>query len=511
MTSPETNLSSFKSRLGERSERYLAQQMVYALQHGWRTADDFLRHFGPRVIMEALANADELRSEILVKAAGVHAKLANKKSLESGAEDLQLALDEGITKPEDVLELFHPDDRIRYLDSKKIWAFLTEDEFFFTLPAEEQLPRAVERMTFMVDDALSEGILDLQSVLDGITFDEISRRLPLASLQKIVKHALLAGRLGVPLSEEMLLEAVPFQELIRHIPLDHIWNEVIIARVARPEGFAAAEDASAPIATASAVPAPAPAAAAASPAPAPSMAAAPPAGSVQSPASTGGSSAKKGVSPSPVPVSATRSAVPPPMPATPRSVVPPPIPQKKSKKKNDAGEAPALSIGVPPPLTPPAASGHGRDSVVDIDMSEFDEQGEPSRAAGGSDVSSAAGRSPQDEARRRVTRSLEKIGRLPPSHEKLAVPILLSIESMYAELPALASDERREACIRESFPNEQHLRTAMLALVELLDPSVDVHDVLIAEAEIDSLVSLVLFEENRRADLVVRPSAMPGR
>jgi hypothetical protein len=199
------------------------------------------------------------------------------------------------------------------------------------------------------------------------------------------------------------------------------------------------------------------------------------------------------------------------MPATPRSVVPPPIPQKKSKKKNDAGEAPALSIGVPPPLTPPAASGHGRDSVVDIDMSEFDEQGEPSRAAGGSDVSSAAGRSPQDEARRRVTRSLEKIGRLPPSHEKLAVPILLSIESMYAELPALASDERREACIRESFPNEQHLRTAMLALVELLDPSVDVHDVLIAEAEIDSLVSLVLFEENRRADLVVRPSAMPGR
>jgi hypothetical protein len=483
MASPETApRSSFKSALGTRAERFLAQQVVYALEQGWRTADDFLRHFGPRVLMEALANADELRSDMLVKAAGVHQKLAQKKSLESGAEDLQLALDEGITKPEDVLELFPPDDRVRYLDPKKLWTFLTEDEFFFTLPAEEQLPKAVERMTFMVEDALSEGILTLQSVADGITFDEISRRLPVASLQHIVKHALLAGRLGVPLTEEMLLEAVPLDAIVRYIPLDHVWNEVIIAKVARPEGLLPPEAEESAEAAAASPTAAAPAATGVpSGSPAATTAAAP------------GSTPPKAASPAPPPVSATRSASPP-TGAAPRTV-PPPMPQKKKKP-----------VGPPPlPTAPGNAAGPKREPEVDIDTTEFDE--DLAALTGGGDAPS--GRTPQDEARRRVTRALEKISRCPPSHEKLPVPVLLSIESMYAELPTLQSDERREACIRESFPNEGHLRTAMLALVELLDPSVDVRDPLIAEAEIDSLVSLVLFEENRRADLVVRSSASP--
>jgi len=483
MASPETApRSSFKSALGTRAERFLAQQVVYALEHGWRTADDFLRHFGPRVLMEALAKADELRAEILVKAAGVHTRLATKKSLESGAEDLQLALDEGITKPEDVLELFPPDDRVRYLDPKKVWTFLTEDEFFFTLPAEEQLPRAVERMTFMVEDALSEGIVNLQSVADGITFDEISRRLPVASLQHIVKHALLAGRLGVPLTEEMLLEAVPLDAIIRYVPLDHIWNEVVIGKVARPEGFLPPETEEA-----SGAAAPSPSAAAAAPSGTPATAAGGEAASMSPKASS--------VSPAPPPVSATRSATPP-MAAAPRTV-PPPMPQKKKKP------------GPPPmPTTPSTGTPSKRDPELDIDTTEFeDELADPTRVVHSGDV--ASGRTPQDEARRRVTRALEKISRCPPSHEKLPVPVLLSIESMYADLPTLQSDERREACIRESFPNEGLLRTAMLALVELLDPSVDVRDPLIAEAEIDSLVSLVLFEENRRADLVVRSSASP--
>jgi hypothetical protein len=177
--------------------------------------------------------------------------------------------------------------------------------------------------------------------------------------------------------------------------------------------------------------------------------------------------------------------------------MPPPMPQKKKKP-----------VGPPPiPTTPSNTATAKRDPDVDIDTTEFDEDLADAMRVANGDV--AAGRTPQDEARRRVTRALEKISRCPPSHEKLPVPVLLSIESMYAELPTLQSDERREACIRESFPNEGHLRTAMLALVELLDPSVDVRDPLIAEAEIDSLVSLVLFEENRRADLVVRSSASP--
>src|SRR5262249_39005157 len=98
------------------------------------------------------------------------------------------------------------------------------------------------------------------------------------------------------------------------------------------------------------------------------------------------------------------------------------------------------------------------------------------------------------------TERLTNVDRLPPNHQHLSTPILLSIESMYAELLNCADDASREECIRESFPNENHMRIALLALIELLDPSIDVNDPLIRDAEIDSPIKVVLFEERHRSD-----------
>ena len=112
---------------------------------------------------------------------------------------------------------------------------------------------------------------------------------------------------------------------------------------------------------------------------------------------------------------------------------------------------------------------------------------------------------------------LTEIERLPPSHQSLSTPIILSIESMYAELLTIDDDDEREACIEESFPNENHLKTAMLALIELLDPSIDVHKPPISDAEADALVKVVAFEERQRHEKSngrrssVRPPPLPGR
>jgi hypothetical protein len=104
----------------------------------------------------------------------------------------------------------------------------------------------------------------------------------------------------------------------------------------------------------------------------------------------------------------------------------------------------------------------------------------------------------EEEARRKVSDRLAAINRLPPRHADLSTPILLSIESMYAELLTASTDDAREMCIRDSFPNEAHLATALLALIELLDPSIDVNDPVIRDADADSLIKVVLFEERRR-------------
>src|SRR4051794_19778992 len=140
----------FKSELKTGAERYLAKVMVSALNDGWRKPEDFLRHFKPGDLMQRLEKAPDLRAAILVKAAGVHERIVKKKSTSSAAEDLRIALDEGLTTPADLVQLFPPDDRVRYLERTKLWSFITE-EHFWEPNASAPAGQAVARMTFLIE------------------------------------------------------------------------------------------------------------------------------------------------------------------------------------------------------------------------------------------------------------------------------------------------------------------------------------------------------------------------
>ncbi len=68
-------------------------------------------------------------------------RFALKKSTASGAEDLRISIEEGLTDAAAILELFPPDERVRYLDAPRLWSFLVEDEFWSTLNAEANRER----------------------------------------------------------------------------------------------------------------------------------------------------------------------------------------------------------------------------------------------------------------------------------------------------------------------------------------------------------------------------------
>jgi hypothetical protein len=286
-------------------------------------------------------------------------------------------------------------------------------------------------VVFLLENALKENLLTLQVLTDGITFDSISTRLPLKELQKLVRHALKLGREKKPLSEPELLESVPLKTLIGYIPLEHVYNHVLVERVAKPAGFIS------------------------------------PDGWDKSPPSK----------PEPA-KSEERKSVPPPVPKAPpvvaAPVVPPPAP------------APA----------PASAPANVEDSIADVedDVDALIQSARPPA---------------EEEARRKVIDKLTGINRLPPRHDALTTPILLSIESMYSELLGASTDEAREACIRDSFPNQQQLTQALLALIELLDPTIDVNDPVIKDADVDSLIKVVLFEERHRYEQQ-NPSARPA-
>jgi hypothetical protein len=399
---------SFKSELKTGAERYLAQVMVTALNEGWRSPDDFLRHFKPADLMQRLEKAPELRANLLVKAAGVHDRIARKKSTSSAAEDLRIAIDEGVTTPAQVLELIPPDDRVRYLERPKLWGFITE-EHFWAANAQTTGEKAVARMIFFLEAAMSESLLTLQDFTDGVTFETISARLPQKELQRVVKFALEGGRKKSPLTEEGLLEVVPLKDLVGYLPLDHVYKRVLVAKVAQPAGFVG------------------------------------------------------GVSEEAWPEEAHDAPL-----TDPPKAEAKPEPVKAAKPAKPAKSEPKEM----------------EETVTDDELEE---------------VPLGSVRPPaEEEARRKVSERLSAISRLPPRHAELSTPILLSIESMYAELLTASTDDAREMCIRDSFPNEAHLSTALLALIELLDPSIDVNDPVIRDADADSLIKVVLFEERRR-------------
>lgn len=374
--------------------------------------------------MQGLEGAPDLRARILIEGAGVHEKIARKKSTGSAAEDLKLALDEGVTNGAQLLTLLPADDRVRYLDHKKLWAFTTEDEFWSPLNAEADVDRALTRVVFLIENALRENLLTLQVLTDGITFDSISTRLPLKELQKLVRHALKLGREKKPLSEQELLESVPLKTLVGYIPLEHVFNNVLVEKVAKPAGFIGGD---------------------------------------------GWDSSRSGADKADAKVAEQRKSVPPPKPAQ-AAPAPAPAPAKEEpadakKKEADDDDLDALIQSTRPPA--------------------------------------------EEEARTKVIDKLTAVNRLPPRHESLTTPVLLSIESMYEDLLTSSTDEAREMCIRDSFPNQQQLTTALLALIELLDPTIDINDPVIKDADVDSLIKVVLFEERHRYEQN-HPSARPA-
>lgn len=423
-------------------ERFLAAILDYAMNEGWRTSKDFLRHFDPRVLMEGFSRDDDLRAHVLMGTTRVNERLARRKTIASAAEDLSLALEEGLTDADKLLALIPPDDRVRYLEHGKLWAFLTEAEFWKSDAADgKERDRFVRRLTFIVERALEEGVMRLQDVADGIGFKRIATCLPRAELQRVVEHALSRAREGQRLTEEQLLEAVPLRALMTHVPLEHTWNEVIVSRLAKPLQF---------------IP--------------------------------------------PTAEEAARSRrMPPPPPSRSKSAAAPPRAEASLLSDSLLELQRGLERSAPPP-------GDELEELVAVSADDSEETQIHHEIE--TRVSVRAHRDTDDQhvgdgpsELERVTTSLRSIGRLPDPDPELTLPILLSIESMYAELAQSSDETERYTVVRDAFPNQNHLRVALLALIRLLDPGRRSAESGLAEADSDLLIRTLLFEERHVGEL----------
>jgi hypothetical protein len=218
--------------------RFMAHVIESGLNIGLRTDEDFIRHFTPMDIMMGLSERPDLRANILVPTTGVRAKIASKKSAEAAGNDLQIALDEGETDATLIVSLFHPDDRVRYLDKARLWNYITEPKFWmYKREQRAEHDNAKSHVAFIIDHAIEERLVTHREIIEGITVSNLVKHLPTTEIQAILEGVLSNAHANKPFGEQELLEAVPSKQLVEHLPLTMIWDQVINPQVAARNGL----------------------------------------------------------------------------------------------------------------------------------------------------------------------------------------------------------------------------------------------------------------------------------
>ena len=219
--------------------RFLAHVLENGLQAGLRTEEDFIRHFPPAEIMKGLSERPDLRANILVPTTGVRPKIALKKSAESAGLDLQIALDEGETDASVIVSLFHPDDRVRYLDKARLWDYISEPKFWKVEKGRgAEFERAKTHVSYILDRAMEEKLVTQHDIVDGISVGTLVRHLPANEVQAVIEKALSNSRENKPFTEHDLLKVTPMKTLVEYVPLAAFWESVICQRVANREDVA---------------------------------------------------------------------------------------------------------------------------------------------------------------------------------------------------------------------------------------------------------------------------------
>jgi hypothetical protein len=226
----------FVSGLGKGREAFHSEVTECCLRIGERTAEDFLRHFTCSKIMSSLASRPMERARIISELTGVHEKVAHKLSPENAGETLQIALDEGVTTPRDIVRLFQPDDRQRYLARHELWAFDVEGQPWKAQPSNQlAYARAQQYTAYIIERAIENLLVSHEEIVAALDVMKFAAWLPKELLGRIIEASL---KKSDKFTEEDLLTTVPPSKLALHVPLDYLWDKVIVPLIAEAHDYA---------------------------------------------------------------------------------------------------------------------------------------------------------------------------------------------------------------------------------------------------------------------------------
>jgi len=236
-SSGRSDVGAFISGLGKGREAFHSEVTEYCFRVGERTAEDFLRLFSCSKIMISLSSRPMERARIISELTGVHERVANKLSPENAGETLQIALDEGVTTPKDIVRLFQPDDRQRYLNRHELWAFDIEGQPWKVSSSDTNAhTRAEKYVAYIMDRAIENLLISHEDIVSALGVVKLAGWLPSELLGQIIEASL---KKSDKFTEEDLLHAAPPSSLVTHVPLDYIWDKVVVPLIAEQHDYVA--------------------------------------------------------------------------------------------------------------------------------------------------------------------------------------------------------------------------------------------------------------------------------
>lgn len=226
---------TFISGLGKGREAFHSEVTEFCLRIGERTPEDFLRLFSCSKIMISLASRPMERARIISELTGVHERVANKLSPENAGETLQIALDEGVTTPKDIVRLFQADDRQRYLNRHELWAFDIEGQpWKASVNDNAAHGRAEKYIAYVIERAIENLLISYDEIVAALGVVKLAGWLPSELLGQIIEAAL---KKADKFTEEDLLRAAPPSSLVTHVPLDYLWEKVVVPLIAERHDY----------------------------------------------------------------------------------------------------------------------------------------------------------------------------------------------------------------------------------------------------------------------------------
>ena len=229
------NADAFISGLGKGREAFHAEVTEFCFRIGERTPEDFLRRFSCSKIMVSLASRPMERARIVSELTGVHERMANKLSPENAGETLQIAIDEGVTTPKEIVRLFQPDDRQRYLNRHELWSFDVEGQPQHASPNDNTAHGRAERyVAYIIERAIENLLISHEEIVAALGVVKLAGWLPSELLGQIIEASL---KKSDKFTEEDLLGAAPPSSLVTHIPLDYLWDKVVVPLIAEAHDY----------------------------------------------------------------------------------------------------------------------------------------------------------------------------------------------------------------------------------------------------------------------------------